>query len=192
MEEPDDIEDNTPHVPQFGDINDDDIYDDFEPIYYNITNNITPINDIIPLEITTDDELDELEPADPTHLYAPPTGFDMNMASVVEDNQDLVDNLNNAQVEYDGNWYFALHGQVYSVPYEIEIDDIHVRRDIVANWDDVRWAGSIEGFDVEEDIGVWPIVVTEYNIRGVGDGVVLHPLVHGSLASVAATFSRNT
>jgi hypothetical protein len=56
----------------------------------------------------------------------------------------------------------------------------------------VRWAGSIEGFDVEEDIGVRLVVVTEYNIRGVGDGVVLHPLVHGSLASVAATFSRNT
>jgi hypothetical protein len=32
---------------------------------------------------------------------------------------------------------------------------------------DVRRAGSIEGFDVEEDVGVWPIVVTEYNIRGV-------------------------
>ena len=56
----------------------------------------------------------------------------------------------------------------------------------------MRWAGSIEGFDVEEDIGVRLVVVTEYDIRGVGDGVVLHPLVHGSLASVAATFSRNT
>jgi hypothetical protein len=31
----------------------------------------------------------------------------------------------------------------------------------------VRWASSIEGFDVKEDVGVWPIVVTEYNIGGV-------------------------
>ena len=45
---------------------------------------------------------------------------------------------------------------------------------------------------MQVDVGVWLIVVTEYNIRGVRDGVVLHPLVHGSLASVAATFSRNT
>jgi len=56
----------------------------------------------------------------------------------------------------------------------------------------VRRGGSVEGLNVDEDIGVRLIVVTEYYIGGVRDGVVLHPLVHGSLASVAATFSRNT
>jgi hypothetical protein len=69
----------------------------------------------------------------------------MNMASVIEENQEFIDNLTNAQVEYDGKWYFAFNGQVYSVPYEIEIDDEHVREDIVENWDDVRWTGSIFG-----------------------------------------------
>jgi len=57
---------------------------------------------------------------------------------------------------------------------------------------DVRRAGSVEGLNIDEDIGIRLIVVTEYYIGGVRDGVVLHPLVHGSLASVAATFSRNT
>jgi hypothetical protein len=56
----------------------------------------------------------------------------------------------------------------------------------------VRRGGSVEGLNVDEDIGVRLIVVTEYYIGGVRDGVVLHPLIYGSLASVAATFSRNT
>ena len=92
-------------------------------------------------DIETDDEFY----IEPVTLLGPPANFDMNMASVLEENQEFIDNLNNAQVEYNGNWFFALDGQVYSVPYEIEIDDEHVRRDIVANWDDVRWAGSIFG-----------------------------------------------
>jgi hypothetical protein len=69
----------------------------------------------------------------------------MNSASVVEYNPEYADNLINAQVDYEGNWYFALHGQIYSVPYEIEIDDYFVRQDIVSHWDDVRWVGSIFG-----------------------------------------------
>jgi len=78
-------------------------------------------------------------------LYGPPQGFDMNMASVVEHRPDYMDNLINAQIHYEGMWYFALHGQIYSVPYEIEIDDDHVRQDIVSHWDDVLWVGSIFG-----------------------------------------------
>jgi len=124
-------------------VTDDDLYDevtDDEPvddiIYYNITNHPN---------IITNNIINEISPLEPAILYAPPAGFDMNMASVVEDNQDLVDNLNNAQVEYDGSWYFALEGQVYSVPYEIEIDDIYVRQDIATNWDEVHWVGSIFG-----------------------------------------------
>ena len=119
-------------------VTDDDIYDEVtddevtdDTIYYNITNTIVPINNInIP---------------EPNHLYGPPTGFDMNMASVVEENQALIDNLNNAQVEYDGSWYFAFDDQVYMVPYEIEIDDNYVRQDLVENWDDVIWTGTIFG-----------------------------------------------
>jgi hypothetical protein len=56
-----------------------------------------------------------------------------------------MDNLINAQIHHEDKWYFALDGQIYSVPYEIEIDDDHVRRDIVNNWDGVLWAGSIFG-----------------------------------------------
>jgi hypothetical protein len=95
---------------------------------------------IAPIE--TDDETDDETPDD---LYGPPQGFDMNMASVVEHRPDYMDNLINAQVHYEGKWYFALGGQIYSVPYEIEIDDDHVRRDLVENWDDVLWVGSIFG-----------------------------------------------
>jgi hypothetical protein len=118
----------------YDEVPDDDIYDEApdDTIYYNIT-------PIIPITYTITNNIPE--PA----LYAPPAGFDMNMASVVEENQGLIDNLINAQVEYDGSWYFALDGQVYSVPYEIEIDDNYVRQDIVENWDDVRWTGSIFG-----------------------------------------------
>ena len=89
-----------------------------------------------------DEDLDEDVLED---LVEPPEGFDMNMASVVEHRPDYMDNLINAQVEYEGSWYFALDGQIYSVPYEIEIDDDYVRRDIIDNWDGVLWVGSIFG-----------------------------------------------
>ena len=56
----------------------------------------------------------------------------------------------------------------------------------------LRRAGGIEGLDVDEDIGVRLVIVAEYNVRGVRDWVILHPLVHGSLAPVAAPFGRNT
>ena len=102
---------------------------DINAMIYNIVN--MPMD-----EDETDVESDEL---------GPPEGFDMNSASVVEHNPEYADNLTNAQVEYEGNWYFALHGQIYSVPYEIEIDDHFVRQDIVSHWDDVRWVGSIFG-----------------------------------------------
>lgn len=101
-----------------------------DEIYYNIINHDIIIPDTIINEI---------------HLLAPPAGFDMNAASLVEENPDYIDNLINAQVEYEGDWYFALDGQIYSVPYEIEIDDHFVRQDIVSHWDDVRWVGSIFG-----------------------------------------------
>jgi len=91
---------------------------------------------IAPIE--SDDETDE-------ELFGPPAGFDMNMASVVEHRPDYTDNLINAQIHHEDKWYFALDGQIYSVPYEIEIDDDHVRRDLVENWDHVLWAGSIFG-----------------------------------------------
>lgn len=74
-----------------------------------------------------------------------PACFNMNMASVLEENQTLADSLHNSQVEYDGKWYFALDGQIYSVPYAIEIADERARRDIVTNWAEVKWTGSIFG-----------------------------------------------
>ena len=115
------------------------IEDNNQDIIYN-DNDINIIyNDIININVPMDDT-DEDE-----DVVAPPAGFDMNMASVVEYNPGYADNLVNAQVEYEGNWYFALHGQIYSVPYEIEIDDHFVRQDIVSHWDDVRWVGSIFG-----------------------------------------------
>jgi hypothetical protein len=105
---------------------------DINAIIYNIVNmHAIPMDD--ETDVESDDEL------------GPPEGFDMNSASVVEHNPEYADNLTNAQVEYEGNWYFALHGQIYSVPYEIEIDDYFVRQDIVSHWDDVRWAGCIFG-----------------------------------------------
>ena len=88
--------------------------------------------------IQFDDPMDE-------SILEPPANFDMNMASYIEDSPDYMNNLINAQVEYDGMWYFALDGQIYSVPYEIEIDDDQVRQDIRDNWDGVEWAGSIYG-----------------------------------------------
>lgn len=94
---------------------------------------------IAPIEDEDSDE-DALE-----DLFGPPAGFDMNMASLVEENPDYMDNLINAQIEFEGNWYFTLDGQIYSVPYEIYIDDDHVRRDIIDNWDGVQWRGSIFG-----------------------------------------------
>jgi hypothetical protein len=101
--------------------------EDDNEIYYNIHENIQNILPII------------------TPLNEPPAGFDMNAASLIEENPDYMDNLINAQVEYDGNWYFVLDGQIYSVPYEIEIDDDYVRRDIIDNWDGVQWEGTIFG-----------------------------------------------
>ena len=100
-----------------------------DEIYYNIHENIQPIVPIINI----------------IPLHEPPAGFDMNMASLVEENPDYMENLINAQIEYDGNWYFTLDGQIYSVPYEIEIDDNYVRRDIIDNWDGVQWRGTIFG-----------------------------------------------
>jgi hypothetical protein len=78
-------------------------------------------------------------------LVEPPEGFDMNAASALEHNPDYMNNLINAQVEHDDRWYFVFGGQIYSVPYEIEIDDDHVRQDIVANWPGLQWDGSIFG-----------------------------------------------
>ena len=111
---------------QFGDF---DIYDTPPN---DIIYNIAPINDIYNI-------VDEIVP------NAPPAGFDMNAASLVEHNPDYMNNLINAQTEYEGNWYFAFNNQIYMVPYEIEIDDDYVRQDIVESWDDVRWVGSIFG-----------------------------------------------
>jgi len=113
----------TPTEDEIYDTPQDEIYD---ITYNNITYNITYNNDEIP-------------------LLAPPTGFDMNTASSVEENPDYMDNLINAQIEYEGDWYFALDGQIYSVPYEIEVDDDYVRQDIRDNWDGVQWVGTIFG-----------------------------------------------
>jgi len=107
----------------FGDFND--IYD-YEPEIHNIIPIINIIDDEIP-------------------LLAPPAGFDMNAASSVEHSPAYMDQLINTQLEYQGHWYFALAGQIYSVPYEIEIDDDHVRQDIRDNWDGVQWRGTIFG-----------------------------------------------
>ena len=156
---------NTPQPPiQFGDF--DDIYD--EPPIYDIYN-ITPINDInninddinndydgtfaAPLldEYMTQDNYEEDEPwlvapiEDEIQILAQPAGFDMNAASLIEHLPDYMDNLINAQIEYDGNWFFVLDNQIYSVPYEIEVDDDHVRQDIRDHWDGVQWAGTIYG-----------------------------------------------
>ena len=81
----------------------------------------------------------------PDDVLQPPPEFDMNMASSIEENPDYMDNLINGQVEHEGYWYFSLGGQIYTVPYEIEIDDDHVRRDIINNWDGVQWRGTIFG-----------------------------------------------
>ena len=132
-------------------------------------NNTPPIEDIydnVP-EITNHDEatlideyiaqnnveyepwpvIDYIDDEIPIHipLFGPPIGFDMNMASLVEENPDYMNNLINAQVEYEGKWYFVLDNQIYVVPYEIEIDDDYVRQDIRDNWENVEWAGSIFG-----------------------------------------------
>jgi hypothetical protein len=100
---------------------------------------------IAPIE--TDDETDDETESDTDdeELVEPPEGFDMNAASALEHNPDYMNNLINGQVEYNGRWYFVFQGQIYSVPYEIEIDDDHVRQDIIANWQGLRWDGSIFG-----------------------------------------------
>ena len=56
----------------------------------------------------------------------------------------------------------------------------------------VSRASSIKGLDVDEDIGVWLVVITKDDIRGMRDGIILHPLVHGPLASVTAPFSGDS
>jgi hypothetical protein len=94
---------------------------------------VAPIDDDLPIE-----------PIDGP-LLAPPANFDMNMASLIEHNPDYMNNMVNAQVEFEGNWYFVLYGQIYSVPYEIEIDDDYVRQDIRNNWEGVQWRGTIYG-----------------------------------------------
>lgn len=117
----------------------------------NIPDQINPIQPIQPINhiniiyndaMETDDDTDEEEEDE---LVEPPEGFDMNAASALEQRPDYMDNLINAQVEYDGRWYFVFDGQIYSVPYEIEIDDDHVRQDIIENWEGLRWDGSIFG-----------------------------------------------
>ena len=148
-------EDDMPHVPDeiiydndelpVTNNNDDDIYDELpvtnNDIYDNITN-VTPA----PMDITNDIYIyyTPIVPAN-VPLQAPPANFDMNTASSVEHAPDYMNDLINAQVEYNGIWYFALGGQIYSIPYEIEIDDDYVREDIADNWDGVQWAGTIFG-----------------------------------------------
>ena len=56
----------------------------------------------------------------------------------------------------------------------------------------MRGAWSIEGLDVDEDVGVWFVVVAKDDIGSMRDGVVLHPLVHGTLASLATTLSGDS
>lgn len=142
---------NTPPEPvvHFGDI-DDDIYDeppyDIDNIYDQPPNdiyyNILPINIFQNIDNIPHDEIYNIIPIDPIEPHA---NFDMNSASVVEHNPDYMNNLVNAQIEYNGLWYFALDNQIYSVPYEIEVDDDYVREDIRDNWDGVLWAGAIFG-----------------------------------------------
>lgn len=129
------------NLPVQNQIEDNIIYNDND--INNIYNDINIIN--VPMETDETEDDTDGEDSDEEYVLAPPAGFDMNMASVVEHNPEYADNLINAQVEYQGDWYFALHGQIYSVPYEIEIDDHFVRQDIVSHWDDVRWVGSIFG-----------------------------------------------
>lgn len=113
----------------------------------------TCVNNVPPIEIIDPDEImnADMEDTDDENYYnieelhEPPADFDINTASVVEHNPGYVDYLVSTQVEFEGDWYFSLDGQIYTVPYEIEIDDDYVRRDIVDNWDDVRWVGSIFG-----------------------------------------------
>jgi len=114
-------------------------------------NPIQPINDININIIYNNDAMDETDDTDSEtesetdELVEPPEGFDMNAASALEQNPDYMNNLINAQVEYNGRWYFVYEGQIYSVPYEIEIDDDFVRQDIIENWEGLRWDGSIFG-----------------------------------------------
>jgi hypothetical protein len=110
-----------------------------------------PINDININIIYNNDAMDETDDTDSEtdsetdELVEPPEGFDMNAASALEQNPDYMNNLINAQVEYNGRWYFVYEGQIYSVHYEIEIDDNFVRQDIIENWEGLRWDGSIFG-----------------------------------------------
>ena len=129
---------NTPVTPV---LNDAIQIEDFDNIYDEppVTNNNNEIHyNIYEIEIDLPMEIGD----DPLE---PPAGFDMNASSLIEHNPDYMDNMINSQIEYEGKWYFVIDGQIYSVPYEIEIDDDYVRRDIRDNWDDVEWAGSIFG-----------------------------------------------
>ena len=123
--------------------------DDIIHINYAPINNYAPIiydeEEEEPWAIAPIEDIYDEIPNNHDPLLAPPAGFDMNAASLVEENPDYMDNLINAQIEHEGEWYFALDGQIYSVPYEIEIDDDYVRQDIRDNWDGVEWRGSIFG-----------------------------------------------
>jgi hypothetical protein len=153
------------------DITDDDIYDEL-PVT-NPTDNYDDMYDELPAT-NLNNIYDELPATNPNIIYnepmniihdiandfyiyytpivaanipplEPPAHFDMNTASLVEENPDYMDELINGEVEYNGRWYFALDDQIYSVPYEIEVDDDYVRQDILESWDGVQWAGTIFG-----------------------------------------------
>ena len=100
--------------------------------------NNTPVDDPMEYEEINYEPINDV-------LLEPPEGFDMNAASLIEEHPDYMDNMINAQIEHNGKWYFVFEGQIYSIPYEIEIDDDYVRQDIVESWDGVEWAGSIFG-----------------------------------------------
>jgi hypothetical protein len=129
---------NTPPVNQHDDLgaaHEEEIqFGDFDDITTNIYN-IAPITNDGFIYVPIDPPIDTtIQPV-----------FDMNAASSVEHLPDYMNDLLDAQLEYNGLWYFALDNQIYSVPYEIEIDDNYVRQDIVSNWDGVEWAGTIFG-----------------------------------------------
>jgi len=143
-----DIYDNDPEI-----INHDGTFD-IPLIYEYMTQNNATIDEdwpVAPIETDeaddeADDETDDdTDDTDNGPLLALPANFDMNAASLIEQNPDYMNNMINAQVEFDGIWYFVLNNQIYSVPYEIEIDDDYVRRDIRNNWEGVQWRGTIFG-----------------------------------------------
>ena len=130
---------NTPPQPA---IQFDDIYDEI-PINEPEITNVEYGHDGPLVDITL--VLEYMEQNHLIPLYEPPVDFDMNSASLVEQNPDYMDNMINSQIEYEGKWYFVLDGQIYSIPEEIEVDDNYDRQDIVDNWDNVEWVGTIFG-----------------------------------------------